>query len=251
MKTTITKATNDNVKTLLTIISIWGGFSLIYSPIVLPGPLTTLASTIDVVSSKSFLVEVFITLKRLAIGLMAAITLGSVLGIVIGAHSKARGLFNPVFHILQATPPISWLVLAMVWFGLDGEATVFIVFMASLPIMIINILDGFEKIDERLIEMGKSFNVNDVEIYLNIVLPSLKTYFKSGITVIVGLGWKIVIMGEVLSSSTGIGAQITNARLNIDTSRVLAWTIVVILLAYFMQVFIDCLFLVSYRLKKN
>lgn len=130
----------------------------------------------------------------------------------------------------------------MIWFGLDGEATVFIVFMATLPILIINILEGFENIDSKLIEMGNSFNFTKYQILYNIILPSLKSYFKSGIIIAVGLGWKLVIMGEVLSSSTGMGAQITNARLNIETSKVLAWTIVVILLGYLTQKIIDRVF---------
>ncbi|WP_129600347.1 ABC transporter permease [Anaerophilus nitritogenes] len=150
--------------------------------------------------------------------------------------------FEPVFHIIQATPPISWLALGIIWFGLDGKATVFIVFIVSIPIMIINIVEGFENIDPKLIEMARIFHFSKRDVLFDIIFPSLKSYFKSGITIAVGLGWKLVIMGEVLSSSTGIGAQITNARLNIETGKVLAWTIIVILLGVLSQNLIDFVF---------
>lgn len=251
MKTIITKKNRDIFKTLIGILVVWGGLSMIYSPIILPGPILTLKSTCNIIRDVSFLKDVLITLERLFIGLFGAVLLGSILGLIIGANKRISNLFEPIFHIIQATPPISWLVLAMIWFGLDGEATVFIVFIASIPILIINIVEGFENIDSKLIEMGNIFNFSRKQMLFEITIPSLKSYFKSGITIAAGLAWKLVIMGEVLSSSTGIGAQITNARLNIETGKVLAWTIIVILLGYLSQRLIDSVFNFRSKGKKN
>ena len=242
MKTIITKKNNDILITLIGILIIWEGLSMVYLPIILPGPIKTLQSTQNVLMDANFLCHVFITLKRLFIGLFGAILLGSILGLLISDNKRISNLFTPIFHIIQATPPISWLALGMIWFGLDGEATVFIVLIASIPILIINIVEGFENIDPKLIEMGNIFNFSKKQILFKITLPSLKSYFKSGITIAVGLGWKLVIMGEVLSSSSGIGAQITNARLNIETGKVFAWTIIVILLGSLSQTLIDFIF---------
>ncbi|WIF95708.1 ABC transporter permease [Caminicella sporogenes] len=242
MKITITKKNRDILKTLIIILVLWGGVSKIYSPIILPGPNKTLQDVCNVLFDSEFLMHVSITLKRLCIGLLGAILLGSILGIIIGECKKIKHLFEPIFHIIQATPPISWLALGIIWFGLDGQATVFIVFIASIPVMIINIVEGFESIDPKLLEMARIFRFSKKEVLFDITIPSLKSYFKSGITISVGLGWKLVIMGEVLSSSTGIGAQITNARLNIETSKVLAWTIIVILLGVLSQKLIDFVF---------
>lgn len=242
MKNFTTMKIKDTLKTLLILLIVWEVLSRIYPDIILPGPLKTLYSTIDILVSKDFLFQVWVTVKRLAIGLFFAIAIGSVLGILIGENNKVKNLFEPVFHIIQATPPISWLALGMIWFGIDGQATIFIVFIASLPILIINIVEGFENIDPKLIEMVKTFNLSKRDILFNLVLPSLKPYLKSGVTIAVGLGWKLVIMGEVLSSSIGLGAQITNARLNIETDRVLAWTIVIILLGVLSQKLIDFIF---------
>lgn len=239
MKAIITKNNRDILKTIIVIFIIWQGLSMMYSPIILPGPIETMKDVWNVLIDADFLNQVGITLKRLFIGLVGAILLGSILGIAIGELEKIKYLFEPVFHIIQATPPISWLALGIIWFGLDGQATIFIVFIASVPIMIINIVEGFENIDPKLMEMSRVFHFSKKEVLLDIVLPSLKSYFKSGITIAVGLGWKLVIMGEVLSSSTGIGAQITNARLNIETSKVLAWTIIIILLGVLSQKLID------------
>jgi NitT/TauT family transport system permease protein len=240
--TTITKKNSDIVKTFIVILIAWEGVSLVYPPILFPGPIETFKSFIAIVIDKRIYIDILITLKRLSIGLLGAIIIGGILGLAIGFNLRIRNLFKPIFHIIQATPPISWLALAMIWFGLDGEASIFIVFIASVPIFIISIVEGFENIDSKLIEMGNMFKFSKNQMLFEVILPSLKSYIKSGIIIAVGLGWKLIIMGEVLSSSTGLGARITNARLNIETSEVLAWTIVVILLGYLSQKLIEIVF---------
>lgn len=242
MKIFITKKNRDVLKTFIVILILWGGLSMMYSPIILPGPIQTIKDMKNIFIDVHFLNHVLTTLKRLVIGLFSAVFLGSILGIIIGENRKIKDLFEPIFHILQSTPPISWLSLGIIWFGLDGQASVFIVFIASISILIINISEGFDNIDFNLIEMARIFNFSKKDILFKITLPSLKSYFKSGVTIAVGLGWKLIIMGEVLSSNTGIGAEITNARLNIETSKLLAWTIIVIILGAISQKLIDFLF---------
>lgn len=242
MKNIITKANKDRFKTITILMIIWTILSKIYPPIIIPSPVETFRSTAKIVMDVNFINQVIITLKRLFIGLFGAVFIGSIIGIFIGECRRMKNLFDPIFHVIQATPPISWLALGIIWFGLDGQATVFIVFISSIPVLIINIVEGFENIDPKLMEMAKIFKFSKKETLIQVILPSLKSYFKSGITIVVGLGWKLVIMGEVLSSSTGIGAEITNSRLNIATDEVLAWTIVTIILGVLSQKLLDITF---------
>jgi ABC-type nitrate/sulfonate/bicarbonate transport system permease component len=87
--------------------------------------------------------------------------------------------------------------------------------------MAINLKEGFENIDEKLIEMGRSFKFSKLKIVTNIIIPSLKADFRSGLILIMGLGWKIVIMSEVLCASSGLGSQIADAKVNLQTDRIL------------------------------
>jgi NitT/TauT family transport system permease protein len=221
------------------ILMLWKVISMIYSPLILPSPKLTIDSLITIIKEENFFQEVGITLKRLIVGLCGAMLVGSVLGFIIGINKKVKRILEPLIYILQSIPPILFMTLAMIWFGLDGQATIFIVFIVTLPIMAISIKEGFENIDLKLIEMGKIFNFSRYKIIKDIIIPSLKTYFKSGLIILIGLGWKLVIMGEVLSSGTGLGSQITEGRLNLQTDRVFAWGIVIIFLCYLSQKIVD------------
>lgn len=64
---------------------------------------------------------------------------------------------------------------------------------------------------------GKAFQFSKSKMIMEIIIPSLKAYFKTGLITVFSFGWKLVVMGEVLSASTGLGARITDARMNLET----------------------------------
>ena len=232
-------------------LMIWQGLSKVYSPLVLPGPVLTLQSIGKVLHSDNFFSELYLTLQRLMLGLFAAIAIGSLMGILMGVSSTAKRLFEPLVYLVQATPPILYITMAMLWFGLNGRATVFIVFIGSAPVMAVHIKEGFENIDKNLIEMGKAFAFSQSKMLGAIILPSLKTYFKTGLITVFGFGWKLVVMGEVLSASTGLGAQITDAKMNLETNMVFAWGSIVILLCFLSQKNTDWLFGCKRKRRRN
>jgi NitT/TauT family transport system permease protein len=221
--------------TICVVLAVWQALSMVNSPMVLPSPKLTLKALIYIIQSDRFCTEVLVTSQRFLIGVFGSIVMGSILGILMGSSKLVKRFVEPLIYFIQATPPILYMTLAMIWFGLDGRATIFIIFLASIPIMAINIKEGFDNIDKQLIEMGNIFKFTKFEMITEIVLPSLRSYFKSGIDIVIGYGWKLVIMGEVLSSNSGLGSQITDARMNIETDKVFAWGFIVILLCFLSQ----------------
>ena len=235
----------------LIILLLWQGLSSIYTPLVLPSPFLTAKSLLKILQSKSFFIELFSTLQRLLIGLIESIFIGSIFGIMMGFSKKIKHLFEPIVYLVQATPPILYITLAMLWFGLNGKAIIFIVFIGSAPVMAVNIADGFDNIDVKLIEMGKAFKFSKSKMIMEVIIPSLKAWFKTGLITVFSFGWKLVVMGEVLSSSTGLGAQITDARMNLETNMVFAWGIIVIFLCFLFQKVAAKLFEFKLKRRKN
>lgn len=229
----------DILITICAVLALWKILSMFHSPIILPGPGLTLKSFISILQERRFLTEVLVTLNRFFGGVFLSVIVGSVLGFFIGINQRTKNILEPLVYLLQSIPPILFMTLAMIWFGLDGQATIFIIFIVSIPIISINIREGLDNIDLRLVEMGNTFRFSRKKMILKVIIPSVKPYFKSGFFVVVGLGWKLVIMGEVLCASTGLGAQITDARLNLETDKVFAWSIVVILICFLSQKTID------------
>jgi len=220
---------------VLVLLVIWQGASMLYSPVVLPGPLLTGKALLGNLGEPGFYQTIGLSTLRFAAGLVLALGVGFVLGLLSGLFGWARKLISPFIYFVQSIPPILYMTLAMIWFGLNGKATVFIVFIVTMPIMAVNLQEGFANIDDKLIEMGRIFQFSRSKITREIIFPSLISYIKSGLLVMIGLGWKLLIMGEVLSAGSGIGSRITDARMNLETEQVFAWGFVIVFLCLVLQ----------------
>lgn len=242
MKTSIIQKNKYKLISLLTILAIWQVLAKIYSPLVVPDIKGVLYALKDIFTSEKLLLEITITIKRLIVALSISIFIGTIIGLLIGFVRSIREILKPVIGLMQSVPPISWIVLAIIWFGLDGKASIFMVIVSTIPVMIINIVEGIRNIDQKLIEMGSLFTFSKVKVLRYIILPSIIPYFKSALKIVVGQGWKVIVMGEVLTTSNGIGGGLTNARLNIETDYVFAWTFIIVALFYITDKLISYMF---------
>ena len=232
MKNSIIVQNKYKIMSIVLILVLWQVLSVIYSPIIVPDIKDVIISVKNIFTEKALFKEILITIKRLSIALSISVILGLVLGIVGGCNSKVKGFIMPFINIIQSVPPISWLVLALIWFGLDGRASIFIASISTMPLIIINIIEGIRNIDGKLIEMGKMYHFSREKMIRKIIIPSVIPYFEAGLKLAIGSGCKVIVMGEVLSTSNGIGGQLTNARLNIETEYIFAWTIIIVLMFY-------------------
>ncbi len=214
------------------VFAIWKVLTLLYSPLVVPTISSVFISLIHIFSGLEFYQMIGITVIRLTVGLTTGIAVGLILGILMGYHPHLKGIFSPIIGLFQTIPPVSWVVLALVWFGFNGKPAIFIVITSTFPIIAINICEGISNIDKNLLQMARLYRFSERKRFVHVVLPSIMPYFHSAFQVALGSGWKISVMGEVLTTSDGIGGMIKLARLNIEPENIIAWSIVIVMLFY-------------------
>lgn len=232
MKTSIMAQNKYRFFSLAAILIVWQLLSHIYSPIIVPSIKEVMTALVDIFTTEELFKHIIITAKRLVVALTISLSLGSFLGIIIGHNKKIESLMTPLISFMQSVPPISWLVLAIIWFGLDGKASIFIAVISTLPLVIINLVESVRNIDHQLVEMGEIYKFSKSKMLKKIIIPSIVPYFQGCLQVVIGQGWKVIVMGEVLSCNNGIGGELTNARVNIETGYVFAWTIIIVALFY-------------------
>lgn len=214
------------------VFAVWWILSLVYPPLVVPKISGVFKNMIEILSSARMWTEIGRTITRMFQGLAVGIIIGSIAGLLGGIFDSFRQIYKPIQGIIQVVPPISWLILAIIWLGYNGRASIFIVVLAIMPTMAICIMDGIDGIDEKLVEMGRVFRFTKYKMFFSIYVPSVLPSFFSGLKISMGMAAKTVVMGEVLTTTTGIGGQISAARLNIEPESVVAWTVVVVLIYY-------------------
>lgn len=217
------------------LLGIWQLVSLFFPPLVVPPIPQVLSTLVRLMTEPEFWPTVGTTLLRLIAGLAIGVGIGAVLGLVFGLYPKLEDVGMPLIHVLQAVPPVCWVVLALVWFGFNGRPSMFIVATATIPTVVINLSHGVRSVDPQLLEMARLYRFPRRKTLRHVTLPAIRPYFCSALEIAIGGAWKLAVMGEVLTTHTGIGGAITAARLNIEPDAIIAWALLLVLGCFLTQ----------------
>jgi len=210
------------IASIFLFIALWEVGHQIYGDLILPSPKETFLRMIQMLTEEDIWQEMQITLRRAIYGFLISIVLGSVLGLLSGLFVTASIMSRPIITILMGMPPIAWIVLAMIWFGMSDKAVVFTVVVASFPIVFAGALQGTRTLENHLNEMADSFNTPLLMKFTDIYFPHIFSYIFPTWIAALGMSWKIVVMAELLSTSDGIGAALAVTRSQLDTAGALA-----------------------------
>ena len=212
---------------LIFFILLWQLASGFYHQVVLPSPMEVARSAVKLTVGGQLWEQGGQTIGRGLAGFSLAVLVGLPLGLFIGLSPLISSLLRPLIVGLQVTPLVSWLLLAMIWLGFSKVPS-FVVFVTTLPLIIINTIQGVRNIDKQLLQVAQVFQINRARLFREIYLPQVLPYLLAGVITALGTTWKAVAMAEFLSVSTGVGARMAVARINLETADLFAWTFVLV-----------------------
>lgn len=218
---------------VVVLILVWKLISLRYKAIILPSPELTFLTIKNMILSKSFWVDISYSFFRVGSGYLISLIIGSSIGIAMGLNEKTNKFLKPLISTLQTIPNISWILLAIIWFGLNSKIVIFTIFISILPIFVINTEEGVKNTDHKLLEMAHIYDLSFWNTLTKIYFPSVKPYLNSAAVITIERAWKIGAMAELLSLDSGIGAGLYWARNNLETEYIFAWTLVLVFLGFF------------------
>jgi len=216
------------IASILLFIALWDVGNQTYDNLVLPSPLETFQTLYTMLHDENVWNEINITLYRASVGFGLSLVFGSVLGLIAGFFATASMMSRPVVTILVGMPPIAWIVLAMIWFGMGDETVIFTIIVASFPIIFVGALQGTRTLDGDLKEMADSFHLPWHMKFMDVYFPHIFSYIFPAWVSGLGMAWKIVIMAELLATSDGLGASLAVARSQLDTPTALALVTIMI-----------------------
>ncbi len=225
----------NNFRWIISVICgliLWNVLSMIYLEYVIPSPEATIKALLSLIASGQLFYFARITIGRAMAGFSLSFFIGGSMGLIMGLNDKVHDFLRPWVTFLQVSPTISWLLIAMIWFGLGDGVAVFIIFIATFPVMIINTIEGVRQVDPNLVQMAQTFEVPRSCLIREIYIPSILPYIMAGASIIMGMTWKAVAMAEVLGATTGIGAGMSWGRVNLETPEVFAWTLLLVTLGF-------------------
>ncbi len=239
MKNSITKETKRVTKKINIFIFwmlVWELCSLfINKPILMPSPIEVLKVLSILMKKVYFWESIFNSIVRVIIGLVLSISVGMLVGVTAGLNKFIEELLEPLMVAIKATPVMSIIIIALVWFK-SSNVAIFTTILICFPIIYTNVLQGIRSVDIDLIQMANVYKVKNKYVIKHIYLPSIKPYIISGILMCLGIGWKVSVASEILSTPRySIGLNLLNAKATLETAELFAWTIVVVLLSFIFE----------------
>ena len=210
---------------ILVLLALWGLASLAGgSSLLLPGPLPVLRRLASLAASERFLLSLGGSFFRVLLGMGVSVPLGVIAGAASGLDRRAGAFLKPLFQVISATPVMSVILIAFLWFGQE-RTPVFTAFLMVFPVIAANTASGIAALDPKLKELFAIYGLSFRERFFSLYLPGIAPFVLGGLKSGLSLCWKVVVAAEVLVQprfSLGTGMQ--NAKAQLETAELFAWT---------------------------
>lgn len=163
--------------------------------------------------SSGFLIHSLASISRVLVGFFIALSFGIPLGLITGRFHLSNRIIDPFIHLVRTVPGIGWLPIALVWFGVGGKTTIFLISLAAFFPIYVNTSHGVREISTKTIRAGKSLGASGIKLFLTVIVPASMPSLFSGARLGLGISWAYVVLGELTGVINGLGAIMMDARM--------------------------------------
>jgi len=162
------------------------------------------------------------TLWRVVAGFAFGSILALPLGLLMGTSALANRMLNPMLQVLRPIPPIAYIPLSMIWFGLGNPPAIFLITLGAFFPVLINTITGVKSVDNIYLRAARNLGASDMTIFRRVILPAAAPHILSGMRVGIGTAFIVVIVAEMIAVNNGLGYRILEAREFFWTDKIMA-----------------------------
>lgn len=198
--------------------------------LLLAGPLETAEALGRGLLTGHFYKSVATSVLSILTGFLAALALGGLLAVAAYRSGLVRQLLSPAMSFCKAVPVAAFSVILLIWLGAEGLSAA-ISFLVALPIIYVNFCEGLSRVDQKLLELARVFEMPLYNRVFYLYRPALVPFVESSLRTGLGMGIKAGVAAEVIGMvQQSIGGGLYEAKIYLETAQLFAWTIVVIVL---------------------
>jgi taurine transport system permease protein len=165
-----------------------------------------------------------------------AILVGVPVGILMGVSRMARGIFDPPIEFYRPLPPLAYLPLMIIWFGIGELSKVLLIFLACFAPVALAARAGVRSTSQEQIQAALSMGASKAQVVRHVILPSAMPEILVGLRIGMGVGWTTLVAAEMVAATSGLGQMVLNASNFLRTDVVILGIIVIGLVAYLFEV---------------
>lgn len=177
-----------------------------------PTPWQVAAGIVELARKGLLLKYIVASLFRVTVGFGLAVLVGVPAGLLLGWFQRAFQAFNPMIQVFRPISPIAWIPVAILWFGVDDRAPIFLIFLASVFPITVSAMAAVQNIQPVYIRAARNFGVSRLELFRRVIFPATLPQVLTGVRIALGIAWLVVVAAEMIAVNSGLGYLIIDAR---------------------------------------
>lgn len=232
-----------SIVTVLLVLLLWflatDVFELV-RPVVLPSP-TDLATEFTELLEEGYTGQplwehVRASLFRTFTGLFLGLAVGIPLGLLVGYYWVASAIFSPFLGILRPIPPIAFIPLVVLYFGIGEFSKILLIFMAALWYVTLNTAAGVKAVPTDLMRAAQNMGLRGWQLFAHVIFPSSLPYIMTGIKTATAVSWAIVVAAELVAAQRGLGYMVMDAATFFRVTDVYIGIILIGMIGLFLEI---------------
>jgi taurine transport system permease protein len=232
------------VRTLTMLVVVLTAWELVtrlklVSPVFFPPPLDVLGSLHDVVVTGFYNTTLFenvlTSAGRVALGFLAAIVVGVPLGLAMARSEAVYDVVDPVLEFIRPVPPLAYIPLLVVWFGIGELPKVILIAVGTLPMVVLSAVAGVRGTPAQRVSIARCFGASERQVFWHVYLPSALPEIFTGLRVGVGIAWSSLVAAELIAARAGLGWMIEIAGRELQVSIIFIGIVFIGALGYLMD----------------
>ncbi len=212
------------------------------NPLVIP-PLSKILSFFwSLAWSGEIPLQILTSMKRAAAGYLLAALVFIPLGVLMGLFDRLYRSLEVVVEMLRPIPPPVVIPVALLFFGLEDEMKIFVIFFSCAWPILLNTLDGVKNIDRVLVHTARTFGLSRAKIIWQVILPACSPQIMTGLRVSLPITLILVVISEMVGSTDGIGYFILDAQRRFRVAQMYAGMLALAILGYALNLLFNLLY---------
>ncbi|MES0033218.1 ABC transporter permease subunit [Mesorhizobium sp. M0040] len=209
------------------------------SPVFLPSPVAVW-NKFAVVARDGFvdatlLQHIAASVWRVFAALIIALVIGVPIGLAIGISTIGRGIFDPLLEFLRPIPPLAYLPLIIIWFGIGEPSKILVIAIAMLAPVALSTASGVRGVSKERINAARSLGATQRQVIRHVILPSALPSILTGLRIALGAGWSTLVAAELVAATRGLGFMIQSAAQFLVTDVVVMGILVIAAIAFVLE----------------
>jgi NitT/TauT family transport system permease protein len=165
--------------------------------------------------------------QRMIIGLAIGSFIGVGVGLMMGVWRPVDNALSVMVQVLRAIPPITWIGFSILWFGLGAKPAIFIIVIGVIFPMLIATYQGVRQVDQIYVRAARNLGATGWMFFKDVILAAALPSVLTGLRVSIALAWILMVVGELIAVSVGLGATLMRAQDYNQVDRMLAYMLVI------------------------